>query len=129
VLNNRYVVDGFMQRESVSKMLGTPDGVNNFLSDLKNPQGISQRLPFFKSFLDQNPQAAQVIASSELVRQIINTPGAQGFVNNPGPAVAANPAIMNLLLDSSVISTLASTPQAAESSQALQTLQNNLGAH
>ncbi len=114
LLNNRYVVDGYMSRESSKRVFGSPDGMKQYLSDTANPHGVSQSLPLFMAFLKANPDLAGVVANSALAAKIYDTPGFKGFVNDPAGSMAANPAILGLLTNPQVISGLGSNSQSAQ---------------
>ena len=122
LLNNSYVVDGYMNRESSKKVFGNPDGMKQYLSDVNGP--VSQSLPLFLAFLKQNPELASVVASSALVGKIEDTPGFKGFVNDPASTIIANPALVGVLTDPKIIQGIAADPAGAA---ALATVQKNTG--
>jgi hypothetical protein len=124
LLNNRYVVEGYMSRQKSKDVFGSPDGVKKYLSDIKSQEGVADAFPLLRAMLKQNPEIAGVIAGSELASRILDTPGMQGFIKDPASVVLSNPEVLAFVGDPAVVKGLAANPGAAA---ALDSVQKNLG--
>ena len=98
LLNNKYIVDGFMSRPTVKAATGSPEGLANFL---KGPgPGNFINNPVVKAALN-NPAVVSAVASSGLIGAMIDTPAAKALMNNPdllGDVINSNPQLMQLAM-------------------------------
>lgn len=109
LLNNDAVVKGFMGRGDVKKNCSSPSAMANWL---QSPQ-TSGSVGSYMGFLQQNPGAASAMAGTKLVKTVMDCPGSQGLMHNPGAMsgiITSNPAYMNILTNPEVMKGLMSSP-------------------
>ncbi|MFA6029467.1 MAG: hypothetical protein WC969_06420 [Elusimicrobiota bacterium] len=109
LLNNEAVVKGFMSQEKVKRNCSSPGAMANWL---QSPQ-TSGDVGSYVGFLQKNPGAASAMAGTKLVKSVMDCPGSQGLMHNPGAMsgiVTSNPAYMNLLTNPEVMKGLMSSP-------------------
>ena len=98
LLNNKYVVDGFMSRGTVKAATGSAQGLADFL---KGPGPMNfMNNPVVKSALN-NPAIVSAVAGSALVSAMLNTPAAQQLMKDPdalGKLVESNPQLVALAM-------------------------------
>lgn len=115
LLNNKYVVAGYMARAKSKEVTSSPAAMAAYLTDPTRKDGIAPHAKLFHDMVRANPAIAGVVAGSELATQIINSPGMKGFLNSPGAAmgIAKNPEVLAVLTDPVVLNGLASNPTSA----------------
>ncbi len=98
LLNNKYVVDGFMSRGTVKAAMGSPQGLANYLKGDGPTNFINN--PIVKAALN-NPAVVSAVASSSIVSALLNTPAAQALMKDPqalGDLINSNPQLMTLAM-------------------------------
>lgn len=114
LMNNSWVVKGFMGRSTVKGALGSPEGLNNYL---KNTNAVNN---FLGNSVVQaamnNPALVNAFASSAMASAILASPGVQGMMQNPQALIElanTNPQVMQLLSNPNVMGALMNNPQTA----------------
>ncbi|MGD9641905.1 MAG: hypothetical protein AB7V08_04105 [Elusimicrobiales bacterium] len=114
LMNNSWVVKGFMGRSTVKGALGSPEGLNNYL---KNTNAVNN---FLGNSVVQaamkNPAVVNAFAGSAMASAILSSPGVQGLMQNPQALMEmanTNPEVMQLLSNPNVMSALMNNPQTA----------------
>lgn len=98
LLNNKYVVEGFMSRPTVKAATGSAQGLANYLKG-NGPSNFVNN-PIVKDALN-NPALVSAVAGSGLVAAMLNTPAAQELMKDPqalGDIVNNNPQLMTLFM-------------------------------
>jgi len=98
LMNNKYVVDGFMSRGTVKAATGSPQGLANYLKGGGPANFINN--PVVKAALN-NPDIVSAVASSGLISAMLSTPAATALMNDPqalGDLVNSNPQLMALAM-------------------------------
>ena len=112
LLNNKYVVNGFMSRGSVKAATSSPEGLANFLKG-SGPSNFMNN-PAVKAALN-NPAIVSAVASSGIVAAMLNTPAAQALMKNPeavGDLINNNPQLMALAMQNpQTLNMLMSNPE------------------
>ncbi len=114
MMNNDWIVKGFMARSTVKDATASPQALKNYL----------QTSPTVTAFLSNgivqaamnNPEIATAFASSEMASALLSTPGVQGLLEDPEAVqslVNNNPQAMQLLTNPNVMNALASNPKTA----------------
>jgi hypothetical protein len=114
LMNNSWVVKGFMGRSTVKGALGSPEGLSNYL---KNTNAVNNFLgnSVVQSAL-KNPALVNAFASSAMAGAILSSPGVQGLMQNPQALIEmanTNPQVMQLLSNPNVMAALMNNPQTA----------------
>lgn len=114
LMNNSWVVKGFMGRSTVKGALGSPEGLNNYL---KNTNAVNN---FLGNSVVQaamnNPALVNAFAGSAMASAILASPGVQGLMQNPQALMEmanTNPQVMQLLANPNVMGALMNNPQTA----------------
>lgn len=114
LMNNSWVVKGFMGRSTVKGALGSPEGLNNYL---KNTNAVNN---FLGNSVVQaamkNPAVVNAFAGSAMAGAILSSPGVQGLMQNPQALIEmanTNPQVMQLLSNPNVMAALMNNPQTA----------------
>lgn len=114
LMNNSWVVKGFMGRSTVKGALGSPEGLNNYL---KNTTAVNN---FLGNSVVQaamkNPAVVNAFAGSAMASAILSSPGVQGLMQNPQALMEmanTNPEVMQLLANPNVMAALMNNPQTA----------------
>lgn len=114
LMNNSWVVKGFMGRSTVKGALGSPEGLSNYL---KNTNAVNN---FLGNSVVQaamkNPAVVNAFASSAMAGAILSSPGVQGLMQNPQALIEmanTNPQVMALLSNPNVMAALMNNPQTA----------------
>jgi len=114
ILNNKYVVEGFMSRPTVKAATGSPEGLANFL---KGPGPANfMNSPVVKAAMN-NPALVSAVAGSGMVSAMLNTPAAKALMSDPAalsnlidqnPQLVAlamqNPQTLNMLMSNPEVS-------------------------
>ncbi|MDA8242709.1 MAG: hypothetical protein M0025_01130 [Elusimicrobia bacterium] len=98
LLNNKYIVNGFMSRATVKAATGSPEGLANFLKGPGPSNFINN--PVVKAALN-NPAIVSAVASSGLIGAMMDTPAAKALMNDPdklADIVNSNPQLMQLAM-------------------------------
>jgi len=116
LLNNKYVVSGYMNRMKTKEVCSSPKAMSQYLFDPNKPDGATRDLPLVMQVVRANPGLTNVIAGSKLAQELINCPGMQGVLADPSlmMGIASNPKMLGVLMDPAVVKGLASTPSSAQ---------------
>lgn len=125
LLNNKYVVSGYMNRRKTKEVCSNPKAMSRYLFDPAQPGGVTRDLPIFMRVVRGNPEVANVIADSKLAHALFACPGTQGVLSDPSlmMGLATNPKMLGVLMDPTVIGGLASTPSSARILNSVQKVQ------
>jgi len=114
LLNNKYIVDGFMSRGTVKAATGSPEGLANYLKG-SGPSNFLNN-PVVKAALN-NPAVVSAVAGSGMVAAMMNTPAAQALMKDPqalADIVNNNPQLMQLAMQNpQLLSSLMANPEVA----------------
>ncbi|KAF0127655.1 MAG: hypothetical protein FD189_2508 [Elusimicrobia bacterium] len=111
LLNNQYVVAGFMARGTVKQATSSPEALKAYLQG----QGPSNFInnPVVKAALD-NPAVLSAVASSGMIGAMLDTPAAKALMSDPNAVadlVTSNPELVNLAMQNpQLLSTMMSNP-------------------
>lgn len=98
LLNNNYIVKGFMSRGTVKAATASPEALANYL---KGPgPGNFLNNPIVKAAMN-NPAIVSAVASSGMVSAFLETPAAQALMKDPdalGKLVDDNPQLLQLAM-------------------------------
>lgn len=112
LLNNKYIVEGFMSRPTVKAAMGSPQGLANFLKG-PGPANFMNN-PVVKAALN-NPAVVSAVASSGMVSAMLNTPAAQAMMRDPDALaglIDSNPQLVQLAMQNpQTLSLLMSNPE------------------
>lgn len=112
LLNNKYVVDGFMSRGTVKAATASPQGLANYLKG--GGPAAFMNSPVVKAALN-NPAVVSAVASSGIVAAMLNTPAATALMNDPqalADLINSNPQLMALAMQNpQTFSMLMSNPE------------------
>ncbi len=98
ILNNKYIVQGFMSRPTVKAATGSPEGLANFLKG-PGPANFLNN-PVVKAALN-NPAVVSAVANSGIVSAMLDTPAAKALMQNPqalADIVNNNPQLMTMAM-------------------------------
>ncbi len=114
ILNNKYVVGGFMARDTVKSATANSRALAAYL---KNPDNISGFMgnPSVRAGMN-NSQMVDAVASSKLVSAMLDTPGGRGLLNDPSAiadVLAANPSLLSVLTNPNILAALMNNPATA----------------
>lgn len=114
LMNNSWVVKGFLGRDTTKNALGSEKGLQNYLS---NPKNVSNFLgnPVVQAAM-QNPAVVNAFASSAMATAMLNSPAVQSMLQNPeavSKMMMSNPEMMQALMNPNVMGALANNPQTA----------------
>lgn len=114
VLNNQYVINGFMSRESVKNATASPEALAKFLSDGSVINNFMNNKTVQSAM--NNPAVLNAAAGSGFMQSLLNTPAGQALMQNPqamADIIAANPQLQSLMADPKILSLLMSNPGAS----------------
>ncbi len=112
ILNNSYVVKGFMSRDTVKAATASKAALTDYLKDPENYKKFAGKSAV-QLGLD-NPEVIDALASSELLFALLNTPAAVELMNDPQAItgiLAANPDLSTALADPRIIDALSKNPR------------------
>jgi len=114
MLNNGYVVKGFMSRGTVRAATANKAAL---ISYLKNPQNLNKFMikPAVQAGLN-NQAVFAAVASSKLVGALMDTPGGKALLKDPAALAGilkANPGLADVLTNPAILSALMQNPQTA----------------
>jgi len=114
LMNNSWVVKGFLARDTTKNALGSEKGLQNYLA---NPKNVSNFLgnPVVQAAM-QNPAVVNAFASSAMATAMLNSPAVQSMLQNPQAVtqmMMSNPEMMQALMNPNVMNALSSNPQTA----------------
>lgn len=98
LLNNKYVVNGFMARGTVKSATASPEGLANYLKG-GGPANFLNN-PVVKAAMN-NPAIVSAVASSGIVAAMLETPAAKALMTNPqalGDMINNNPELVALAM-------------------------------
>jgi hypothetical protein len=111
LLNNKYVVDGFMSRATVKAATGSPEGLANYLKG-PGPANFMNN-PVVKAALN-NPALVSAVATSGMVGAMLNSPAAKALMSDPAALsnlIDQNPQLVALAMQNpQTLSMLMSNP-------------------
>lgn len=114
LLNNQYVINGFMSRDSVKNATSSPEALAKFLgsgsaiSNFMNNAAVQAAL--------NNPAVLNAVAGSGFMQSMLNSPAGKSLMNDPqalANLIAANPQLQGLMADPKILGLLMSDPNAA----------------
>lgn len=112
LLNNKYVVSGFMARGTVKSATASPEGLANYLKS-GGPANFLNN-PMVKAAMN-NPAIVGAVASSGIVAAMLDTPAAKALMNNPqalGDLINNNPQLVALAMQNpQTLTMLMSNPE------------------
>ncbi|MDO8806186.1 MAG: hypothetical protein Q7R35_17355 [Elusimicrobiota bacterium] len=112
LMNNKYVVEGFMSRGTVKSATGSAQGLANYLKS-DGPSNFMNN-PVVKAALN-NPALVSAVAGSGMVSAMLNTPAAKALMNDPAALsdlINNNPQLMALAMQNpQTLSTLMANPE------------------
>ncbi len=114
MLNNKYVINGFMSRNTVKNATGNKAAALDFLKDGRNVSAFFDR-PIVQRGLN-NAAVLNAVVSSGLMTSLLNTPGGKAVLNDPAAmreVIASNPQLGQLLMNPNVVNVLISNPKTA----------------
>ena len=115
VLNNDYVVKGFMSQDRVRRNCHDAASLANYLSDTQDSSGISLGLASVASSLN-TPGSAQALFGSKLVSQVLDQCGSiKALTDNTTliqQVATSNPQILSMMMDNRLVSALRVNPAA-----------------
>lgn len=98
ILNNKYVVEGFMARGTVKAATSSPQGLANYLKGSGPANFLGN--PVVQAALN-NPAIVSAVANSGIVSAMLSSPAAQALMKDPqalGDLVSSNPQLMSLAM-------------------------------
>lgn len=98
LLNNKYVVNGFMSRGTVKNATGSAQGLANYLKGSGPTNFLNNQM--VKAAMN-NPAIVSAVASSGIVSAMLNTPAAKQLMNDPDALanlVNDNPQLVQLAM-------------------------------
>ncbi|HNT97185.1 MAG TPA: hypothetical protein PKK31_02840 [Elusimicrobiales bacterium] len=112
LLNNKYVVEGFMARGTVKQATSSPEALKQYLKG-SGPVSFLNN-PVVKAAMN-NPAVVSAVASSGMVAAMLETPAAKALMNDPN-AIAAlvqeNPQLVQLAMQNpQTLAMLMSNPE------------------
>ena len=111
LFSNKYVVNGFMARDTVKAATGSPQGLANYLKSGAPANFINN--PIVKAAMN-NPGIVSAMASSGLVSAMMDTPAVKALMNDPkilGDLITTNPQLMSTLMSNpNIMNALANNP-------------------
>lgn len=114
LLNNKYIVSGFMSRGTVKAATASPEALSNYLKG-PGPANFLNN-PIVKAALN-NPAVVSAVATSGIVASMMNTPAAQALMQDPdklASIVNDNPQLMQMAMQNpQLLSTLMANPDVA----------------
>lgn len=112
LLNNKYVVEGFMSRATVKAATGSPEGLANYLKG-PGPANFMNN-PVVKAALN-NPALVSAVATSGMVSAMLNSPAAKALMSDPAALsnlIDQNPQLVSLAMQNpQTLSMLMSNPE------------------
>lgn len=111
LLNNKYVVAGFMSRGTVKQATSSPEALKEYLKGPGPSNFINN--PVVQAALN-NPAVLSAVASSGMIDAMLDTPAAKALMKDPNAVadlVASNPELVNLAMQNpQLMGTLMSNP-------------------
>ncbi|MCX5789727.1 MAG: hypothetical protein NTX64_14670 [Elusimicrobia bacterium] len=124
ILNNSFLVKGFMSSERVRNRCRNPQGLVNYLTNTADPNGIRLATKTYSTSLS-TPGSTAAIFGSKLVAAVLNDcPAIQTIINDPhavGQIAMADNGIMPLMSNPAFVTGLAANPVALGTFNAVQT--------
>jgi hypothetical protein len=114
ILNNKYVISGFMSRDTVKAATASPEALANYLKT-GNTVNTFMNNSVVQSALN-NPQVLAAAASSGMLTALLDTPAGKSLLSNPSAMadiVTSNPELTGLMADPKIMGLLMSNPQAS----------------
>ena len=112
LLNNDYVVKGFMSRDTVKNATASSASLANYLKD---PQNLNK---FMGKDVVQNGinngDLVGAVATSKLAMALLDTPGGQALLKDPraiADIIQSNPGITGVLTNPAIMKSLAQNPK------------------
>ncbi|MEW5906632.1 MAG: hypothetical protein AB1734_07640 [Elusimicrobiota bacterium] len=112
LLNNKYVVEGFMARSTVKQATSSPEALKEYLKGPGPANFVNN--PVVKAALN-NPAVVSAVASSGMVAALLDTPAGRQLMKDPAAVadlVNSNPDLISMAMqDPMLMSTLMSNPE------------------
>lgn len=114
LLNNKYVVNGFMSRDTVKNATRNSASLSAYL---KNPANLNNFMgkDVVRSGMN-NQELVNAVAGSQLVGALMDTPGGRALLNDPnalGEVMKANPALVGVITNPTILNALIENPKTA----------------
>ena len=112
LLNNDYVVKGFMSRDTVKNATASSASLANYL---KNPENLNKFMG--KDAVQagiNNGDLVGAVATSKLAMALLDTPGGQALLKDPraiADIIQSNPGITGVLTNPAIMKSLAQNPK------------------
>ena len=111
IFNNKYIVNGFMSRNTVKAATASPEGLANYLKGRGPTNFINNSI--VKAAMN-NPAIVNAVASSGLVNAMLSTPAVKGLMSDQkalDDIVSANPQLITTLMSNpNVMNSLMNNP-------------------
>lgn len=112
LLNNKYVVAGFMSRDTVKRATSSPEALKEYLKG-NGPSNFVNN-PVVKAAMG-NPDVISAVASSGMIAALLDTPAAKELMKDPAAVadlVNSNPDLIAMAMqDPMLMSSLMSNPE------------------
>jgi hypothetical protein len=112
LLNNKYVVAGFMSRDTVKRATSSPEALKEYLKG-NGPSNFVNN-PVVKAAMG-NPDVVSAVASSGMIGALLDTPAARELMKDPAAVaelVNSNPDLIAMAMqDPMLMSSLMSNPE------------------
>jgi len=114
IFDNKYIVNGFMSRNTVKAATASPEGLANYLKGRGPTNFINNSI--VKAAMN-NPAIVNAVASSGLVNAMLSTPAVKGLMSDQkalDDIVSANPQLITTLMSNpNVMNALMNNPNAS----------------
>jgi hypothetical protein len=131
ILNNPFLVKGFMSSGPVQKRCKDPQTLVSYMSNTKDPNGIRLAIKTFATSLN-TPDSTSTIFGSKLVAAVLdNCPAIQTVAHDPdsvGQIATADNGVLALMTNPAFVTALAANPAALGTFNAVQTSMPGTGA-
>jgi len=112
ILNNEYVVKGFMSRDTVKNATRDSASLANYL---KNPANMNKFMG--KDVVQRgmnNEELVNAVASSGIVAALLDTPGGKALLNDPeaiAGVIQVNPGLAKVMTNPTILNALITNPK------------------
>ncbi len=113
VLDNKYVVKGFFANPQNAKVCNSPGAAKGYLTDTKRSRGVSHAMTVVDAVLHGDKGMPAAVFGSKLADAVMNCPSTKSLVKDQaaiGEIAAANPRLINMMMDPAVMMGLAANP-------------------
>lgn len=113
VLDNKYVVKGFLSEPHAAKVCSSPAAAKGYLMDTKRSRGVSHAMSVVEAVLHGDKGMPAAVFGSKLADAVMNCPSTKSIVKDQaaiGEIASANPKLINMMMDPAVMMGLAASP-------------------